>query len=644
MRLVRLLTLPALLALCFNFVANAQVKVAVTPDGPPKAMKYQEFCQDLFPLPAAAPLAVNPVNINLPVAFRAGSEYPIGTTLYDSQSNAALGSRMSRSSDGRLMGVWTMALEAGTADRGTGYNQYADGAWGDQPATRLESDRTGWPSHTVTESGTEVTIAHSSGSASDFRIITMRREAGSDTWVEGVVSSTIYPADGGPGLLWPRAAAGGEYVHIISVTAPTANGGGPYEGLDPHPLYYRSSDGGATWDMVDVILPGLDSTTITDMAADSYQITAKGETVAIAFFDSWQDLLVMKSTDGGATWEKLTVVDFPLDRYQVDQGYTLDDLPPYDPAAPDSLAIFTSDGTGSVLIDNDGKVHVFFGAMWVLDDDLTDGTTSFFPTTDGLMYWNESFGTDSLMAIAFAEDLNGNDTLDIDVDGVNNSYFFGLTALPTSSIDADGNIFVSYASIMEGDEFFNLEDNQHYRHIYGVASADGGETWLEPFDIINPDVVLEPDLINFMEAVFPCMAQNTAGTIDLIYQQDFRPGTFIRDGDPQEVNFINHISLTPEEFGLVSKTEEVVQPDYFQLEVQPNPATNEAVATFRLENNSQYSLSLLNIMGQKVADVETAKGFTSNQARVDVKGLTPGMYLLRLQAEGKVSVAKLMVK
>ena len=113
---------------------------------------------------------------------------------------------------------------------------------------------------------------------------------------------------------------------------------------------------------------------------------------------------------------------------------------------------------------------------------------------------------------------------------------------------------------------------------------------------------------------------------------------------PIDYYFLRSAGFDYAELG-VSGTEEAVSADYFQLQAQPNPATNETLVSFELDNDTRYSLSLLNIMGQQVADIETAQGFAAtNQVRLDISSLTPGMYLLRLQAENKVAVAKLMVR
>ena len=623
-----------------------------------KAQPAERCIEPFLDVPADAATA-NPVDVQMPVSFRAGSEFPIGVTTYDLQSNNSVDDRISRGPDGEIYSVWTFSLngDLSAPDRGSGYNKTTGGVWGDQPSARIESIRIGWPSHVITASGTEMSISHAGTPA----IHVARREAGASSWEEYDIPSGILPANGGPGLLWPRATASGENVHVVAISQPVGNGGAVYEGVDGHPLYYRSTDGGATWDKVDVIMPGLDNSSIVASSGDGYAIDSRGDVVAFAYFDNWSDVTLMKSEDNGETWTKTIMHDHPLDRYVADAGYTFDDIPPYPEDHPainngenaslaDSLAILTSDEAGAVIIDPNGMVHAFWGRMYVTDGDLTDGTTSFYPTISGLMYWNETFGPDSSRMIVDVLDLNGNDTLDLGTGDIA-AYECSLTGQPNAGVDEFGNIYLAYASVMETDRFLNLEDNQYYRHVYVTTSQDGGETWSAPYDIINPDVVFEPDLVDFYEAVFPSVTSNVdTGSMDIVYQQDFRPGLAVRgDMDAFETSFINHVTLSPrEDLGIVFPTtgtkEETVQADYFKLEVQPNPARNEALVSFKLENNAQYNLSLLNLMGQKVADIETANGFSANQVRINVGNLNQGVYLLRLQAEDKVAVTKLMVQ
>ncbi|MCB0578149.1 MAG: T9SS type A sorting domain-containing protein [Phaeodactylibacter sp.] len=575
-----------------------------------------------------------------PVSFRSAVEVPIGLSDYDLQTNGSNCARISKTADGQVMAVWTQGFEeTAYPDRGTGYNLFDGAQWGAQPTARLEAGvRTGWPNHMVTASGKEFIVSHVF-TAGEYRLHYLRRNNTGEAWTEGDT-----PTDIPSGSLWPKGTVGGpdgESVHLISITGDAATGTGSYLGVNGHIVYHRSLDGGATWDIVDGIIPGLDSTLMGFTLTDAYTIAARGETVVIGVFSGFSDTKIFKSTDNGDTWESFRLRDFPIDGYIRDSGYDPATLPPdRDTLATQPYAIFTSDGSGAIVIDHDNKVHAFFGDMFVSDEDLTDGNTTYYRFTSGMNYWNESFGEDSTRFIADVLDLNGNDTIDVDDAGIYNG---GMTSHVSAGIDAAGNLFIAYSALVEGEDFANMEDGQNYRHVYLVASDDGGETWTDPYDAINPDVVIEPSLVNFIEAVYPTMVADVGENVEFIYQSDFRPGTVIgTDGDPVEGVFINYVSIPVTD--LITVGEKVVQPAFFQLEVQPNPASNEAWVSFDLERNARYALSLHNMMGQKVADVDMDNAFGSSIQRIDLAGLQAGLYLVRLQAENKVAVAKLMVR
>ncbi|NND34569.1 MAG: hypothetical protein HKN76_18430, partial [Saprospiraceae bacterium] len=64
----------------------------------------------------------------------------IGSTLYDLQSNAAMSNRLVVDPDGYKAAVWMLAqsFEPAKPDRGTGFNEFIDGSWGEMPTARLE--------------------------------------------------------------------------------------------------------------------------------------------------------------------------------------------------------------------------------------------------------------------------------------------------------------------------------------------------------------------------------------------------------------------------------------------------------------------------------------------------------------------------
>lgn len=642
MNLFKLPLLYSLMLCLFCYEANAQ---ASTLKRHANAMQgaSMKATHELGNVPSNHPVIKNNP-ANSPLIFR-NSEATIGTTEFDLQSNYSGCKRISKSVDGNIMAVWTMGFDdAGLAfpDRGTGYNLNTGGAWGATPAERLEADiRTGWPNHVVTASGKELIVNHVF-TPGIYGTHILRRNASDDPWIAEILpSSTPF------GIVWPRSALGGadgETIHVIGVTLPVANGGVVYEGVDLHILYYRSTDGGATWDITDRIIPGLDATLTTQLqAADSYYIDAQGETVVIGLFNQWTDILLFKSTDNGDTWTKTIVKDFPIDQYVIDQGYTIDDLPPYDESLPDSLAIFTSDNSGTVLLDHSGMAHVFYGQMYVLDDDLTDGQWTYFPATSGLAYWNESYASDEIRTIADVVDRNGNDTLDVATIDELATYFTSLTSFASAGIDEEGNIFVVYAGLVEGEDFINAEDGQYYRHIYAIASSDGGETWTTPLDLIAEDFVQEPDLVNFIEALHPSLVREVGDNLELIYQQDFRPGWIVRgDMDPVETNFINFMEIDKSLLVEVG-TKEVVSNDHFKLQALPNPTSGAVQISFDLPAQAAYQVGIFDLTGKSVLKT-SANGVGLQQVNLDLSDLPKGIYLLRLQTEGQTTAMKVVLE
>jgi hypothetical protein len=218
-----------------------------------------------------------------------------------------------------------------------------------------------------------------------------RPSKGSGPWTEQIISSFNLNGSGVyTPILWNRAVVGGvnnQSIHMIAVIAPTDLGGTIWNGLDGALVYYRSQDGGNTWDIQDMQLPTLDSTKFNGFSGDNYAIEAKGDTIVVAYFGGWDDSVLLKSTDNGNTWNSTVFLDFPVDKYVTDSGLDLDGDGIMD-------TVYTTDGYGSLLLDNNGSAHVFFGNMRLLDASLSDGSSSYFFGTNGLIYWNENMGAD----------------------------------------------------------------------------------------------------------------------------------------------------------------------------------------------------------------------------------------------------------
>ena len=473
------------------------------------------------------------------------TETLIGTSTYDLQSNGAVQNRIVVHDDGTISAGWTMSQEYNTtySDRGTGYNFFDGTSWGAQPTARLESSRGGWPSIIALGNGGECAITHNT--ANSLINNTSRTNIGTGAWTENTVTPDY--------LIWNRSAAGGidgNTIHMIALTEPSGGTwtGLPFNGVSGALLYYRSQDGGITWDITDMQLPGTDSSAQIGMSGDVYAIAAKGQTVAVAYFDDWGDSFIVKSTSNGdsATWTKTTFLDFPVDKYAMDDGLDLDN--------DDTLDyVYSTDNCGALILDDFGDAHVFYGVMQYRDDDLTDAASSWFPATNGIAYWNESFGPDTTPAtvqdtslwysdmmndhwIVQAPDLNGDGIVSgVDSTGGYALYYGSRASMPNAGLDAFGNIWLSFSGYTETAD----NGTQVFRHLYVTKSEDGGITWKTPVDVTPHD-----DWDGMQESVFGSMNPVVDDKIRIVYQKDFEPGLAVRgDEDMVDNNDIIYLEI-----------------------------------------------------------------------------------------------------
>jgi hypothetical protein len=615
-------TLPFIFLFFISISLSAQQLPKIL-DGGIKAVRLAQPS----PLPA---LNENPVAPAPSLQFR-DEEVQIGLTRFDIQSIGSMGRRVADFPDGKVSAAWQHGLDqsGGWPDRGTAYNLFDGSGWGAIPDFSLEATRSGYPSFTNTPNGLEVVISHKNTSATQWYLQCHTKTPTDTDWTAQDIPSTV---TGGP--VWAKVATGGadgNSIHVVAVAVAPDFGGVIYEGINQHPLYYRSTDAGATWDKVDVIIPGLDSSFYNTVGGENYNIYANGETVAVAIFESWGDIAVFKSTDNGETWEKRIVNDFPLDKYD-DMGYEPGDVP-FDPAVPDSISIFSTDGSGSVLVDDNGKVHVFYSILYV----FAEGADRFLNlTVDGIAYWNEDFATNEREVIAAAPDLDGDGVVTVtgtfDQLRYNNSNF---TSFPTSSIDDEGNIYLVYSTIREDFLDFN---ELSIRHIFIIKSSDGGLTWSEPFDLINPDVV---EFYEFIEAQYPSIPSRIGDKIEMVYMQDFDAGLTPTNATATD-QYIVHISYDKETFEPNFSNE--TTPFSSEVILIPNPAFGKASVQFEIREKSNVSFHIFDTLGKRVysSKVENLQA-GNNTEWLNLEGLANGLYFVQLAIGGQKITKKLVI-
>lgn len=363
-----------------------------------------------------------------------------------------------------------------------------------------------------------------------------------------------------------------------------------------------------------------------------------------------EDVVLYKSTDNGNSFTKIMVEEFPYSPFT--KKYI----------ANDNRAA-TSDGSFDVIIDNNYKTHVFYGRSYVSDEDTTDDSYSFYPGTASLIHWAE--GWDSVNICGYAKDYNQNSTLDItrettsaldqsnnlpaNVSSATRYNNTSLVSFPSSAIDADGNLFVTYSAPHE--EALSPY-NANYRDIYVSYSKDGGITWT-----IGQNITANANgLIANKENVFGSVAKNCDNYLHLVYQEDDLPGTNLQNNgnsgthpnDEQRIMYraIPVADILQNKIGDVAAVKRVnVDPKiFFVSQNHPNPFNSETYANIYLRDGSELNLKITDITGKVVKNQNLGYYSAGNSLiLINADGLNTGIYFYTLSNESYSITQKMQV-
>lgn len=580
---------------------------------------------------------------------RSNAAVVVGNTKYDLQTNAAVARRVILHSNGTVSMVWTQAADDGFAERGAGYYYVAQpGGWfnpGPINNVRLESVRTGWPQIGVMTNGNEFTLGHLAANGGWAR---------SENTGLGTTFSQTHPTVNDDGLwkpIWGRMANTGDTVHLVSsytdssavgeLRAKTING--VYAAM----TYSRSLDGGKTWPISHITLPGYDSTRYNSGGGDQYSIDVRDNVVAIVTTDLLEDLAYWKSTDYGNTFTKVIIDSFKYAPYTAKRLMT--DTP------------FTQDGTSTVIVDKGGNVHVAWGIGRVFDDDTTNETYSFFPGTAGIGYWNEIDKNIQVIAVGPDLDLNNDGNLSFTQanisnlsggnlpQGVNHVARTGNTSImtmPSMGMDNSGRIFVSFSCVNEQaiDQIWSV----NLRDAYIVMSQDTGKTWADPLNVTN---------LNEKEVAFPSIARDVDTYVHMQFQADDIPGTNLQNNvdaignHPVVENDICYIAIPVTQIVAASlddvalSVDKVTSSKVFVVgQNQPNPFVGSTDVTIYLSNPSELNVTITNVAGKVVKSFKTDELNTGNHiVTIDGSELKSGVYFYTMSASNGETVTKKMV-
>jgi len=558
-----------------------------------------------------AELPLNPTNPV--VTSKSVNDDIIGDSRYDNQCNGSVSNRIFLWPDNSISAAWMRGTNdaSGYGDRGTGYNYSTGTSWGAVPTARIETLRTGWPSLNPWMGNGEIVFAHN---ASATLVMNTRPAKGTGTWTQ-----TLAPAGptGVTSLLWPSVMTSGsthQYVHILAI------GQASYQGMSDALLYYRSLDGGATWDKNGVILPGMTIADGLGYSGDDYNWAApKGDTIAFVVAGNWEDGYIMKSFDNGSTWTKTVFFNNPYK------------LAPMSQVVP---TFWCPDGSCAITLDKYGKAHVAVGRMRANGDGAAH---YYFPGTDGLIYWNET------MPVMDTTRLSNLDTLDahgqlagyVATNQAGDSivgfpkYGVGLSSFPKIVIDNYNNVNVYWSGITVGNPDptpFN------YRHIWVREWNQGFGTMVD----------MDADFLYiFQEFVYPSTASKLKNNqVQMICQSSSQPGSNIQDATVP----VHDVSYVYRAIPMIVGVDQHAAQVRNQVgQSSPNPVKGSAHINISLERPAQVTLVVTDLLGQQVMTLN--EGMLSSGARMvsfDCSSLKRGFYLLTVNINGEAFTQRII--
>lgn len=574
----------------------------------------------------------------------------VGYTCYELQSNNAPPRNIINHTDGTLSFAWTIddACATGNANRGSGYN-YWNGTGLLVPTgttSRLETVRTGFSQIALLGNGKEVVFAHKNA-PHDYQMSTNAAK-GSNTWTGVAAGATTLLATPGSAPtqgLWARIATGGPDGNTIHLLSGFTTNAGKDKGIETPTVYCRSTDAGMSWADQNVMLPGYDSSRTLFGSGEEYTVDANGSTVAVVFAGLDADATLWKSTDNGVSFTRTFIDSFLF-------------APSIDSMGGPTDTAETCDGASSVVVGTDGKVHVAYSTMRVLNDAVIgDDKFSIFPGDAGLIYWNDaakqkvSIPIDITDVDAISNGGNGNNVWDIGqwtsninanaAPGPNPSARYGNRAFLTiPSIAVDGNnVFIVFSLVTDGD---STPDGQGFRDIWAVASADGGAT----FGPIQNITCTQQE-----EEFFSSVAKRVDNFLHVLYNYDTEPGTNIQNGDPitnTETHYFvidkakllaGTASCTASGLGVSEQSNSV----FSIADNYPNPTSGMTYFDVTMKQNTTVSIEIFNSLGQQAYASSEKLSIGKHTLTVDASTLTSGLYFYTIKSGDAVVSGKMTV-
>ena len=428
--------------------------------------------------------------------------------------------------------------------------------------------------------------------------------------------------------------------------------------------YYRSTDGGLTWDKENEVIPFLSSEYFSDWGSNIayWMETTEDNCLAFVVNNAWSDCMVIYSYDNGESWERKVFWHHPGINTTFDTWFM---YPRWTSAQW---------GVGGELC----VAYEFNGSTG------EPGSGSYYPALGGVAFWSENMpyhgesqpewgpdptnpkprqpGQPFIMDSAYMyEDIYASwwlwsdathpmwdeymgylaaltpdgdpepdpyNVMEFNIDdrSLHGSYNSGCVAMPVlAKVPGSDADMVAVWSAM--DENHQDGVGNFYYKLFASYTADGGRTWAPQIQLTNK---------NWMYAESECVYTQAAvvgTTLVVATQMDFETGTYVQSDDADADN--NYYQGMTFELNDIFPGVGVGLPEVSHnthMSIYPNPAVDQLNVT--LSQND--GIVIYNIMGQAVMNIEGHAGANS----INISELGAGIYFISAGADTQKFIVK----
>lgn len=287
-------------------------------------------------------------------------------TIYDWQSNCGPRTWTHCWDDYKVNFAYTISNDSILSDHGTGIGTYdfENDTW-IPLGGRIEEEATDFGSMARFGANGLVIAAHTATECGIYIV-----DDKDNMTPESAI--TLGKLDNTNGPCWPSVMTSGTNHDIIHVVATASDNHLPgMEGVTDPIIYFRSTDGGETWDKENVILPfmGPEDAIAWTPNCCHWMETDEDNCLALVVNNAWSDGMVIFSYDDGETWDRVVFYDHP------------------NPFGDFSGTWFFYPRWVSAQWDNNHKLNIVYEFNATTG---TPGSDFYYPNLGGVAFWYET--------------------------------------------------------------------------------------------------------------------------------------------------------------------------------------------------------------------------------------------------------------